>query len=313
MKINRSGLLITYKCNAACRHCLYMSNPKKNGLMPVEDAKHYFTEFNKLGLKGDVLHIAGGEPFIYYNHLLEIVKAADDVGMTPINMVETNAFWCRSKDIAKKRFEELKEAGMLHIFFSADAYHQEFVPIEYVRNGVQAAKTVFGEENVFIRHEKFVDNPQSIGDMLDTIRQNDEQMAGRAAEKLAQYLEHKPIESFVSANCENELHPHQMEQVHLDPNGLVFPSKCSGIIFINAKEQSLSEAIKSGIYKHNPIMDALMIKGPVGLLLLAEKEGYTPKAGYVSKCHLCYEIRKFLQPYYMEFLGPKSVYMECDG
>jgi MoaA/NifB/PqqE/SkfB family radical SAM enzyme len=310
MKINRSGILITYKCNAVCRHCLYMSSPKKNSLMAVEDARYYFTEFAKLGLKGDTLHIAGGEPFMYYEHLLEIVKLAGNVGMTPLNMVETNSFWCRSEEIAKKRFEELRKAGMLHIFFSADAYHQEFVPIEYVRNGVKAAKSVFGESNVFIRHERFVDNPQYVSDIPDMIHQVGEQMAGRAAETLAQYLEHKPIESFAVANCESELHPHQMEQVHIDPDGLVFPSKCAGIIFINAKEQSLSEAIKSGIYTHNPIMNILINEGPIGLLSLAEKNDYVPKAGYVSKCHLCHEVRKLLQPYYTKFLGPKSVYME---
>jgi MoaA/NifB/PqqE/SkfB family radical SAM enzyme len=287
-----------------------MSNPKKNDLMPVDDARHYFNDFSKLGLKGGTLHIAGGEPFMYYEHLLKIVKTASDMGMTPLNMVETNAFWCHSEDIAKKRFEELKQAGMLHIFFSADAYHQEFVPIEYVRIGIKSAKAIFGDKNVYIRHENFVDNPQDISDIPDMIRQIDEQMAGRAAEALAQYLEHKPFESFANNHCESELHPHQMEQVHIDPNGLVFPSKCSGIIFINAKEQSLSEAIKSGIYAHNPIMDILINKGPVGLLALAEKEGYVTKEGYVSKCHLCYETRKFLQPYYTEFLGPKSVYME---
>ncbi|MDQ1317287.1 MAG: hypothetical protein QG588_938 [Candidatus Poribacteria bacterium] len=310
MKINRSGILITYKCNAVCRHCLYMSNPKKNSLMAFEDARYYFTEFAKLGLKGDTLHIAGGEPFMYYEHLLEIVKLAGKVGMTPINMVETNSFWCRSEEIAKKRFEELRKAGMLHIFFSADAYHQEFVPIEYVRNGVKAAKSVFGEGNVFIRHERFVDNPQDVSNIPNMIHQVGEQMAGRAAETLAQYLEHKPIESFAVANCESELHPHQMEQVHIDPDGLVFPSKCAGIIFINAKEQSLSEAIKSGIYTHNPIMNILINEGPVGLLPLAEENGYVPKAGYVSKCHLCHEVRKLLQPYYTKLLGPKSVYME---
>jgi hypothetical protein len=287
-----------------------MSSPKKNSLMAVEDARHYFTEFAKLGLKGDTLHIAGGEPFMYYEHLLEIVKLAGNVGMTPLNMVETNSFWCRSEEIAKKRFEELRKAGMLHIFFSADAYHQEFVPIEYVRNGVKAAKSVFGESNVFIRHERFVDNPQYVSDIPDMIHQVGEQMAGRAAETLAQYLEHKPIESFAVANCESELHPHQMEQVHIDPDGLVFPSKCAGIIFINAKEQSLSEAIKSGIYTHNPIMNILINEGPIGLLSLAEKNDYVPKAGYVSKCHLCHEVRKLLQPYYTKFLGPKSVYME---
>lgn len=278
--------------------------------MEVEDARRYFAEFSRLGLKGDVIHIAGGEPFMYYDRLLDIVKAAGEVGMTPIRMVETNGFWCRSRGLAEERFEGLKQAGMLRIFFSADAYHQEFVPIEYVRIGLEAARAVFGEKNVSVRHERFVDSPQDVSHIPDSVRQSSERMAGRAAEALAQYLEHKPAESFVDLNCERELHPHQMEQVHLDPNGLVFPSKCAGIIFISARERSLSEAVKAGEYSHNPIMDILVHRGPVGLRELAEKHGFTPAPGYASKCHLCYEIRKAIRHHYPEFLGPDSVYIE---
>jgi len=287
-----------------------MSSPQKNSLMEVKDARRYFAEFARLGLKGDVLHIAGGEPFIYYDRLLAIVQAAGEVGMTPLLMVETNAFWCRSRELAKERFEELKRAGMLRIFFSADVYHQEYVPIEYVHIGIEAAKKVFGENNVPIRHERFVEAPQAISNIPDAIQNISERMAGRAAEELARYLKHKPVESFTHINCERELHPHQMEQVHLDPDGLVFPSKCAGIIFVNAKEQSLSETMKAGEYAHNPLMDILIRKGPIGLLALAEEHGYVPKAGYVSKCHLCHETRTALRQYYPEFLGPEAVYVE---
>ena len=310
MKINRSGILITYKCNAACRHCLYMSNPKKNSLMSVEDARRYFAEFSQLGLKGNVLHIAGGEPFMYYDRLLAIVKTAGEVGMTPLRMVETNGFWCRSMELAKERFQELKEAGMPRIFFSADVYHQEFVPVEYLRIGIEAANAVFGEENVPVRHKSFVDAPKDVSHVPDAIRQSGERIAGRAAEALAQYLEHKPVESFADVNCERELHPHQMQQVHLDPDGLVFPSKCAGIILLDAQKRSLSEAVKLGEYSHNPIMEILLHRGPVGLLKLAEEHGYTPAPGYVSKCHLCYETRKSLRQHYPEFLGPEAVYVE---
>lgn len=126
---------------------------------------------------------------------------------------------------------------------------------------------------------------------------------------MAQYIEPKPVESFAHLNCESILHPHQMEQVHLDPDGLVFPSKCAGIIFVNAKKQSLSEAVKSGEYAHNPIMEILIRKGPVGLLALAEEHGYVPETGYASKCHLCHETRKALRRDYPEFLGPEAVYV----
>jgi hypothetical protein len=199
---------------------------------------------------------------------------------------------------------------MLRVFFSADAYHQEFVPIEYVRIGIEAARIVFGEKNIPIRHERFVESPQDVSHIPLAARQTGECMSGRAAEALAQYLERKPIESFNGVNCEHELHPHQMEQVHLDPNGLVFPSKCAGIIFVNAKERSLSEAMESGEYSHNPIMDILVHDGPVGLLKLSGKHGYIPTEGYVSKCHLCYEVRKGIRQYYPEFLGPEAVYVE---
>lgn len=199
---------------------------------------------------------------------------------------------------------------MSSIFFSADAYHQEFVPIQYVRNGIEAAKAIFGEGNVPVRHQRFVDSPQDIKHIPIAAQQIHEQMAGRAAEALSQYVEHRSIDSFHEVKCESELHPHEMQQVHIDPNGLVFPSKCAGIIFVNAKERSLSEVMKSGKYEHNPIMDILIHKGPLGLITLAEKYGYTPAAGYASKCHLCYETRKVLQPYYPEFLGPKLVYAE---
>ncbi|MFC1713916.1 radical SAM protein [Candidatus Poribacteria bacterium] len=310
MKINRSGILITYKCNAACRHCLYMSNPGKGSLMAVDDARRYFAEFAKLGLKGDRIHIAGGEPFMYYDRLLDIVKAAGDASMSPLLMVETNGFWCSSTELAMERFEEIKRAGMRRVFFSADVYHQEFVSVERVRIGIAAAKAVFGEDNVPVRHQHSVDDPQDVSHIPDTVRKSRERVAGRAAEALAQYLEHKPVESFAHLNCERELHPHQMEQVHLDPDGLVFPSKCAGIIFINARERSLSEAVKSGEYAHNPIMEILARKGPVGLLSLAEKHGYVPESEYVSKCHLCYETRKALLQDYPEFLGPEAVYVE---
>lgn len=74
--------------------------------------------------------------------------------------------------------------------------------------------------------------------------------------------------------------------------------------------KSLSETMKAGKYSHNPLMAILVRKGPVGLLELAEEHGYVPKAGYVSKCHLCHETRTALRQYYPEFLGPEAVYVE---
>jgi len=55
----------------------------------------------------------GEEPFLYYSRLLEIVRLAKNILNVPI-WLDTNGFWRRSKEIARKKLVKLKKAGLTH-------------------------------------------------------------------------------------------------------------------------------------------------------------------------------------------------------
>ena len=67
--------------------------------------------------------------------------------------------------------------------------------------------------------------------------------------------------------------------------------------------------MQTGFLGRSPIIDAVYHEGPTGLLKMAVERSYTPKPGYPQKCGLCWEVRKFLRPYFPEVLGPDEVYI----
>jgi len=73
------------------------------------------------------IHIAGGEAMMYYDEMLAICYASNEIGAAP-HFFETNASWCVDDDVTRNRYEELKSAGLLGVLISADPYHQVFVP-----------------------------------------------------------------------------------------------------------------------------------------------------------------------------------------
>ncbi len=56
-KWRSAGILLTYRCNAACAHCYENSGPRKRALMPVEHLRKLLREFKKLGFTGRDLHL----------------------------------------------------------------------------------------------------------------------------------------------------------------------------------------------------------------------------------------------------------------
>src|SRR4030042_5894880 len=77
VKLWRSaGLMLTYKCNCSCEFCYYNCDPDKGGLMPVDNALSAWKSLRILAGDRAKIHITGGEPFLYWDHLLEILEQA---------------------------------------------------------------------------------------------------------------------------------------------------------------------------------------------------------------------------------------------
>jgi MoaA/NifB/PqqE/SkfB family radical SAM enzyme len=318
MGLQGLDLLLTYKCVSACEHCLYCARPQAEGVMTLEDARTYLEQAGSIRW----ISIHGGEPFLYFDTLIEVVKTAKRMGIDDI-WVMTNCYWAKSIGPAKDRLTALKNAGCSHIWFSADAFHQAFIPLERVKTALEAAKGLNFPSiilnSLFLGDERDDNtyNTQTrkiiaeLGDMKDVITRWEPfsigvslSVVGRAAEHLACYLKKKEVPQ---GKCVLPPYLGDLESpdaFEIDPFGWVL--LCPGVSVGNAKKKPLSEIIEDYDPSTIPVLKKVREEGPKGLLKEAVAKGYTPGT-YVNECHLCYDVRKYLRKDYPN-LAPEICY-----
>ena len=318
MKVKGGDFLLTFKCPSKCRHCSYKAGPERTGHMKTADAERYLKELTDTQpLKSIAVH--GGEPFLYFKLLKHVMKTAKELKLSQ-TWVITNGYWAKTKTKAEKKLTELKNAGLTCITFSVDAFHQEYIPLETVKNGIEAAATV-GFERVCVDSYFLAspnsDNPYDILTRktleklgkIDNVEINKWQarIGGRAAE-LAKHLPPKPetptgrcqLPFWIGGNLKNP------EAIEIDCEGNV--TLCPGISIGNAKHQSLAQILQNYNYRDHPILSIITEEGPIGLLKIAKAKGFKENQKFVNECHLCHETRKFLRPHYPTHLAPASCY-----
>ena len=312
------GLDITYKCTSSCLHCAVRASPLREGIMRAEDAQVYINEVAHLQLEW--LCISGGEPFLYFDTLLEVVKLANRAGI-PTVWVLTNGYWAANREVAAKKLSKLKDAGLTHICFSVDAFHQQFIDKSYVKTGMEVAEKLGFKVYTFSAfiHEDAA-NPfnlktKEILKSLDIHRckmygESKLMWMGRSTDTIAEDV---PVDTNVfDRQCESIwvggtlVEP---ESITIDPHGNVL--LCPGLAIGNTKQTQLSKIIdKYNPFSHPIINRIINSKGLEKLREVATSKGWTPKPGYVDICHLCYDLRRLLHPYYPEWLTPKEAYNE---
>jgi len=324
-----AGLLLTYKCNCACEFCYYNCGPEKSGLMPLDMAVEAWQSLKVLAGDNAKVHLTGGEAFLYWDHLQEILEAAQKQDLGKVDLIETNGFWATSDSIVRQRLQRLNELGMHRFKISTDPFHQEYVDIEPVRRLAEIAVEMLGSQRVLVRWRKYLDNPAQIKgsppnernqQYINAIKDYPCRFTGRAAGKLAELVASKPIESFAEMNCRSDFLG--AKGVHIDPFGNVFSGTCSGIILGNiknviarsaaTKQSSLEDIWKQFNPENNELINILFNHGPFGLLEKAEKAGYKARKSYADKCHLCTDIRQFFlqNGLHKSTVGPTDCYVD---
>lgn len=312
-----AALLMNYSCTIACDHCCFDCSPgKPDVVMEVNDAAGYLRELHRLGR---LVHIAGGEPFRYYERLRAIIDAAGEAGCVP-HFVESNCSWCGSEDLTRQRMGHLKERGVLWMLISTDQYHLKHVPAERVIRGVRIAEEVFGEGTTMGR-----DSPEAIRERAKCakdpekleahVRNHPPMLVGRAKKVLATFVPDKPLDELQletgwgrdpDNTCKADWDP--LWEIHVDPYGNV-QTNC-GILLGNAKKTPIAELIRTWPDR-NPILKRLSQRGVAALLDMALERGFSLKDAYPQKCFLCAELRGFLRNRDDEFkrvFGPDEVY-----
>ncbi len=303
------GLILSYRCQAECAHCLYNCGPGWHAWMAPEEVALVLENAKSAWGSGFQLHLTGGEPFLNFPLLLHATEEAARLAI-PV-YVETSAGWVRNLTMAEERFRRLRGAGMGAVLVSVSPFHQESIPLQRTLDGISAARAAFGPERVIVYQQDWLPELARHG-LADPVPLSEYQAeygtrraglrlwmgfglisGGRAGYRLGEWLPKRPADSFAGERCREELA--YAQHSHLDLCGNVIPAFCGGISL--GDWHDLPGLVRDVRHGRVPRLAAiLMEEGPYGLYRLAAAEaGYRPaEAGFAGKCHLCVDVRRHL-------------------
>jgi hypothetical protein len=258
---------------------------------------------------------------LYPRLVIELVKEASSQRMRSIWLF-TNSFWAASQRIAETRLRKLKEVGLTKLCTSADGFHQRFIPTRNVQNAINAASKLGLEVALDTRYMGVTlqkDNPENratvqvLRELGDHINVEDWRgsplYVGRAAEVLTPKLIDEPY--LLGGYCTGPWSGGDWKKptgVDIDSYGEV--TLCPGISIGNARRLPLPMILSTYSVKKHPIIRELSTIGPEGLAEKLRQIGYKRQFNYVSACHLCYDLRKFLRSIHPSELAPSPCYEE---
>lgn len=304
-------IMMTYRCSAACKHCLVMSSPGQDASqVALEDAVEYGRDFQSLGRQ---VIIAGGEALLFFSHVLAMCQALQAAGV-PVAFIESNGSWCSSDRLTSECLRMLHQAGVQGMYFSIDGYHQEFVPAERVHRGVRIAHEIFGSEQVIaptcsLEEARLLETLTSDPERLrQTTRAAHLHWIGRAALDLAGFRDMVPIAELAQRDCLAALDIDHLKEIQVDPFGFVRPDMCPGVNLGNTRQHRVAELCHTQRVWETSLLRDLAEGGPTALLPLAQRFGLIVRSHYADKCHLCFDLRWQLVAYMPKEFGPKHIY-----
>jgi hypothetical protein len=313
------GLLLSYRCSAECLHCMYACAPDWSADWISENDLFRILK----NLSGRILaspggpetvslnyglHFTGGEPFLNFELLLTACEMSLELGI-PSTFVETNCFWCSDDAKTREMLLLLREKGLKGMLVSVNPFYLEYVPFERTRRAISIGYEIFGSNLMVYQHEYYrrfseegIEGRMSFSDYLkleggeNILRNVEFFLQGRAAYKLGRRVEmgfpRYPAKRFFQEPCRPSFR--RSWHNHFDNYANYVPGYCGGISYGDARE--LEVLMEEGIDPvESPVLALLMNEDLEGLLRLGVEQGYSPaQEGYLSRCHLCTDIRRYL-------------------
>ena len=323
------GILLSYKCTSECKHCMYACSPKWRGDWISEEnlekvliqlsgkIKRNVFGSDSVGINSG-LHFTGGEPFLNFELLLKAVEMAHKLGI-PSTFVETNCFWCIDEETAREKLTQLKDAGLKGILISVNPFILEQIPFERTQRAIKVSEKIFGR-NLMVYQEIYYNHFQRLG--LESTLNFEEYLKidpgslsyaelipmGRASYKLGHIYKKYAAKHFFRESCREELTRNW--HIHIDNYCNYMSGYCGGISLGDARD--LNSIYSEGInLEEHPVLDALATSLERLYEFGVKEFDYKGQSeGYVSKCHLCVDIRKHITQETDKFkeLNPKEFY-----
>ena len=330
------GLMLTYTCNAACGHCMYACSPR----WPADWISDQDLEETLRSLAGKIqpgpygpdsmglnhgLHFSGGEPFLNFELLCRAAGLARELGI-PSLFVETNCSWARGDAETRQRLLTLRKQGIIGIMISINPFYLEHVPFERSERAIRISQEVFGTNVAVYQLEYYrlfkqlgIRGRLSFAEFLELTggrnfaAASEFFLSGRAPYSVEStgLFPHHPAAAFLSEPCAPSFI--RSWHNHFDNYNNFMPGYCGGISLGDCR--NLDRIITEGVdLDERPVLAAIASGDFAGLLDMARGLGYAEReAGYLSKCHLCVEVRRHLASSgdFPE-LAPKEFYLRLE-
>jgi hypothetical protein len=301
-RLGSGGLITNYYCTSRCGHCLYGCSPGRDKqYIDKPTARKNMESILALGCGS--IHVGGGEPFLNPEGLRQVLQTAAETGMH-VEYVETNSSWFRDLPSAVELLQTLKAAGLSTLLISISPFHNAHIPFFKVKGTIEACRSA--SISVFPWIADFYNEIDNFDDRTTHSLEEYQtrygarylaripsrywiHLGGRALKTFEAVYEKKSVEHILelkSKGCRELL---DVSHFHMDLFGNYIPGLCAGL---SMARQALGKPLPADTY---PLLNALIDSGVQGLLKIAERDyGFKPQAAYISKCHLCFHIRKFL-------------------
>ena len=136
--LEKIEFVVTYACTGRCRHC---SEGDHKSCGTHIDSAVAADAVKKIASRYAIKTVMtfGGEPLLYPEAVYAVMEIAKELDI-PKRQVITNGYFTKDEARIRNVAARLAEAGVNDLLLSADAFHQEYIPIEPVKLFATEAK-----------------------------------------------------------------------------------------------------------------------------------------------------------------------------
>ena len=136
--LNKIEFVVTYACTGRCKHCSEGDHASRGERIDPQIAAD---AVRKIAAEYDIKTVMtfGGEPLLYTDAVERIMTTAKELNI-PKRQVITNGYFSKNAKKIREVAERLAACGVNDLLLSVDAFHQETIPLDVVKQFATEAK-----------------------------------------------------------------------------------------------------------------------------------------------------------------------------
>ena len=137
-KLNKIEFVLTNACTGRCKHC---SEGDHESCGEHIDPALAADAVRRISAEYDIKTVMtfGGEPLLYPDAVYAIIGAAYELNIERRQVI-TNGYFSNNPEKIREVAEKLSEVGVNDLLLSVDAFHQETIPLDTVKQFAREVK-----------------------------------------------------------------------------------------------------------------------------------------------------------------------------